>query len=159
SRVTPIGKFDSGGRWRCIMGRTKTCWLRVSSWYFPRFADAGFNQGESSVKTQLSIGSRLFLASTVSALVVVFFALGAGADLGPTPAEVQVMRDKAVAFLKTRQNEDGSFSPKLGGPGISALIAAGCLRNGMSPEDPFVAKTLAYLEKKVHKDGGIYDKG
>jgi squalene-hopene/tetraprenyl-beta-curcumene cyclase len=91
--------------------------------------------------------------------VVVFFALGAGADLGPTPAEVQVKRDKAVAFLKTRQNEDGSFSPKLGGPGISALIAAGCLRNGMSPEDPFVAKTLAYLEKKVHKDGGIYDKG
>lgn len=85
---------------------------------------------------------------------------GAAADagVGPDPKEVQAVVDKAVAFLKQRQNEDGSFSPRLGGPGISALVAAGLLRNGHGPDEPLVAKTLAYLEKKVQKDGGIYDR-
>jgi hypothetical protein len=78
---------------------------------------------------------------------------------GPNAKEVNTLVNKALAFLKTRQNDDGSFSPRLGGPGISALIAAGLIRNGVSAEDPLVAKTLSYLEKKIRKDGGIYDKG
>ncbi len=86
-------------------------------------------------------------------------ALGDEKSVGPDAKEIQAVLDKAVAYLRTRQNEDGSFSPKLGGPGISALVAAGLIRNGISPDDPLVAKTMAYLAKKVHKDGGIYDKG
>jgi squalene-hopene/tetraprenyl-beta-curcumene cyclase len=83
---------------------------------------------------------------------------GADAEVGPDPKEVQAVLDKAVAFLKTRQLEDGSFSPKLGGPGIAALVAAGMIRNGGSADEPVVARTLAYLVTKVKKDGGIYDK-
>jgi squalene-hopene/tetraprenyl-beta-curcumene cyclase len=79
-------------------------------------------------------------------------------DVGPDPREVQAVLDKAIAFLKKAQNEDGSFQPKLGGPGISALVAAGLIRNGVKPTDPLVARTLAYLEKNIQKDGGIYDK-
>lgn len=86
------------------------------------------------------------------------FTRAADADLGPAAKEYQAVLDKAVAFLKTRQLEDGSFSPKFAGPGISALVAAGLIRNGLSPKEPLAAKTLAYLESKVQKDGGVYDK-
>ncbi|HEV3117851.1 MAG TPA: prenyltransferase/squalene oxidase repeat-containing protein [Gemmataceae bacterium] len=77
---------------------------------------------------------------------------------GPNPQEVKAMVDRAAAYLKTTQGMDGSFSPQRAGPGISAVVAAGLLRNGYSIDDPMVARTLAYLEKKVQQDGGIYDK-
>ena len=65
--------------------------------------------------------------------------------------------DKAIEFLKTRQNEDGSFAPKLGGPGITGLIVAGLIRNGVNPDEPVVAKAMAYLEKQVKPDGSSVD--
>lgn len=77
---------------------------------------------------------------------------------GPDPKEVQEVVDKAVAYLRKSQGADGSFSPRLAGPGVSAIVAAGLLRNGLSADDPLVAKAIAYIEGKVQKDGGIYDK-
>jgi squalene-hopene/tetraprenyl-beta-curcumene cyclase len=97
----------------------------------------------------------------VLALLVAGTAIGsvrADSGAGPDPKELQAVLNKAAAYLQTRQGPDGSFSPKIAGPGISALVAAGLLRNGRSVEDPLVARTLGYLEKKVQKDGGIYDK-
>jgi squalene-hopene/tetraprenyl-beta-curcumene cyclase len=82
----------------------------------------------------------------------------AAEHLGPDPKEVQAVLDKAVAYLKTHQQEDGSFSPRIAGPGVSALVVAGLARNGVSVNNPLVAKTLAYMEKRVKKDGGIYDR-
>jgi squalene-hopene/tetraprenyl-beta-curcumene cyclase len=81
------------------------------------------------------------------------------AEGGVDPREVKAVVDKAVGFLGKRQAADGSFSGKVRGlgPGVSALVVASLLRNGVSPDDPLVAKTLAYLEGKVQKDGGIYD--
>lgn len=81
------------------------------------------------------------------------------ADVGPDTKDVQAVVEKAVAYLKTRQGEDGSFSPRLAGPGVTALVVAALLRNGYGPDDSTVAKALAYLEKSVKPDGGIYDKG
>jgi squalene-hopene/tetraprenyl-beta-curcumene cyclase len=78
--------------------------------------------------------------------------------LGPDPKELQQVLDRAVAFLKSQQAGDGSFSSKRAGPGISAVVAAALLRNGYSPSDPVVARTLDYLTKQVQPDGGIYDK-
>lgn len=66
--------------------------------------------------------------------------------------------DKAVAYLKTKQTKEGSFAPKVAGPGVSALVVASLLRSGVSPKEPILAGTLAYLEKQVQKDGGIYNK-
>lgn len=98
-------------------------------------------------------------------VVTAVLVLGGASTLGaaepggnPDAREVRAVVDKAVAFLKKQQNEDGSFSPKRAGPGISAVVAAGLLRNGRGPDDPVVAKTLTYLEKSVKEDGGIYDK-
>jgi squalene-hopene/tetraprenyl-beta-curcumene cyclase len=77
---------------------------------------------------------------------------------GPSDQEMKAVLDKAIAYLKSKQNEDGSFAPKLGGPGVSALVAAGLIRNGVSSDTPLVAKTMTFLEKSVRDDGGIYDK-
>ena len=76
----------------------------------------------------------------------------------PDAKDVKAAVEKAVEFLKTRQNDDGSFAPKLGGPGVTALVVAGVIRNGVSPDEPTVAKALAYLEKQVQPDGGVYNK-
>src|SRR5947209_6457953 len=78
--------------------------------------------------------------------------------VGPDPKEMKAVVAKAAAYLKTTQGPDGSFSPQRAGPGISAVAAAALLRNGFSRDDPLVSRTLAYLEKKVQKDGGIYDR-
>ncbi len=71
--------------------------------------------------------------------------------------DVAASIEKSIAFLKTKQNPDGSFAPKFGGPGITALIAAGLVRNGHA-DDPMVVKALTYLEKFVQADGGVYNK-
>jgi squalene-hopene/tetraprenyl-beta-curcumene cyclase len=84
---------------------------------------------------------------------------GRAADIGPDPREVKDLVDRAYNFLKKRQGTDGSFSPRIAGPGVSAVVAAALLRNGYGPDDPVVAGALGYIEKSVHKDGGIYDKG
>lgn len=63
---------------------------------------------------------------------------------------------KAIAYLTTKgQADDGSYTAA-SGPGITALCVAGILRNGRSPDDPAVAKSLKYLEGFVQPDGGIY---
>jgi squalene-hopene/tetraprenyl-beta-curcumene cyclase len=64
---------------------------------------------------------------------------------------------KAIDYLSASgQAADGSFTAQAG-PGITAIVAAGALRNGRGPDDPLVAKSLKYLEGFVQPDGGIYD--
>jgi squalene-hopene/tetraprenyl-beta-curcumene cyclase len=91
-------------------------------------------------------------------------AVAAGADSPPVgakvdPGEVQRAVDRAVIFLQTKgQAPDGSFNAAAG-PGVTAVVTAGLLRSGRTPNDPLVAKSLRYLEKMVKPDGGIYQAG
>jgi len=89
-----------------------------------------------------------------------FLGVGSAGEekLGPDPKEVREVLDKAMAFLKTKQTKDGSFAPKVAGPGVSALVVAALARNGVASKDPLMASTLEYLEKQVQADGGIYNK-
>jgi squalene-hopene/tetraprenyl-beta-curcumene cyclase len=80
-------------------------------------------------------------------------------EVGADRQQVKEVQQKAHAYLKAHQGEDGSFSPKIAGPGVTAVVVAGLLRNGYPVDDPVVARGLAYLEKSVKADGGIYDKG
>lgn len=82
----------------------------------------------------------------------------AGEAKTPPAKDVEQVVAKARAFLKASQNADGSFSPKIAGPGVTAVVLAGLLRTGASPDDPTVAAALKYLEKQVQEDGGIYNK-
>jgi Squalene-hopene cyclase C-terminal domain len=77
----------------------------------------------------------------------------------PTAKDAQPLVDKALAFLKTQQAADGSFSSKRAGPGITAVVVAALLRNGQSPKEPTIERALKYLENSVKPDGGVYDKG
>jgi len=74
----------------------------------------------------------------------------------PKPADVNATTEKAVAFLKTKQNPDGSYVAKFG-PGVTALVTAGLVRTGHG-DDPAVKKAMEYLEKNIQADGGIYNK-
>lgn len=63
---------------------------------------------------------------------------------------------KAVEFLKTKgQAEDGSFS-RQAGIGVTCLAASGMLQNGLTPQDPAVAKALKYIESNIQPSGGIH---
>jgi squalene-hopene/tetraprenyl-beta-curcumene cyclase len=66
------------------------------------------------------------------------------------------MISRAVAFLEQAQANDGSYSNH---PGVTAIVTTALLRSGRTANDPFVAKSLKYLEGKIHDDGGIYQEG
>jgi squalene-hopene/tetraprenyl-beta-curcumene cyclase len=108
------------------------------------------------VKTLLRFGCLLAAAVVVAAGPT--RPAPAADAVGPNEQDARAVLDKAVAYLKKHQNDDGSFAPKLGGPGVTALITAGLIHNGYGNDDPVVAKSIGYLEKSVKKDGGIYDK-
>jgi squalene-hopene/tetraprenyl-beta-curcumene cyclase len=93
----------------------------------------------------------------VGLLSVLAFTGGARAQ-GVDSKQRQEVLARGLAYLKSQQSEDGSFSAKRTGPGVTALVAAALLRNGVTEQDPVVAKALAYLKKHVKDDGGIYDK-
>jgi squalene-hopene/tetraprenyl-beta-curcumene cyclase len=105
-------------------------------------------------------GGPIVTRSVISLAILTLMAAPARpADVGPDPKEVKEVRDKAIAFLNKSQSADGSFSSKLAGPGVTSLVVAALLRNGVSPSDPVVTKAIAAMEKSIKKDGGIYDKG
>ena len=98
-----------------------------------------------------------FAVGTLLAAVAIL--APAARAVGPDQKDVRDMLDKGYAFLKKHQGEDGSWSPRTAGPGVTALVVAALLRNGYPDDDPVVAKGLAYLEKNVKPDGGVYSKG
>lgn len=73
-------------------------------------------------------------------------------------AKARAAVDKAVAFLRDAQNEDGSWTPRVG-PAVTALVAAGMLRDpDISRDDPAVAKAIAFVVAQQKQDGAIYDR-
>lgn len=64
--------------------------------------------------------------------------------------------ERSVEYLRVRgQADDGSFSAAAG-VGPTGLVVSGLLSVGVPVNDPMVARALAYLEKHVQADGGIY---
>ncbi|WP_250846966.1 prenyltransferase/squalene oxidase repeat-containing protein [Aquisphaera insulae] len=97
-----------------------------------------------------------------------FLALGAaglaGLRIGPRAAfaqetaavDVPAMVTKAVAYLRSKQGRDGSWSGDRQEPGITALVVTALLRSKqVPPADPAIEKALAYLEKYVGARGGM----
>ncbi len=73
-------------------------------------------------------------------------------------AKREELIQKGVAFLRTTQAEDGSFSAQAG-VGPTGIVVGGLLEVGISPDDPVVAKGLSFLQKAMQEDGGIYTAG
>lgn len=83
------------------------------------------------------------------------------ASAAPAAADLKAVVEKAHGFFKTAQKDGGNFSadPRAGEPGLSALIAAALVKNGIPTDDAVVSKALKYLETKVQKDGSIESRG
>jgi squalene-hopene/tetraprenyl-beta-curcumene cyclase len=63
--------------------------------------------------------------------------------------------DRGIAFLRTTQNDDGSWSPEVG-PAITALAITPMLRQpDITADDPTVARALEYILSHVQEDGSI----
>jgi squalene-hopene/tetraprenyl-beta-curcumene cyclase len=66
------------------------------------------------------------------------------------------MTARAVAFLQSRQAEDGSWSADRKEPGVTALVVTALLRSKrVTPADPTVTRALTFLEQFVGPKGGL----
>jgi len=103
------------------------------------------------------VGFRRIISLTA---VLVIVAVAASRSLASDAAaeRYQTSLDKAIKFLRSAgQAPDGSYAA-YAGPGVTAVVTTGLLQNGVSPRDPLVAKSLAYLQGFVQADGGVYQK-
>lgn len=80
--------------------------------------------------------------------------------LNPLRADdtVDNMRQRAVEFLKTRQNEDGSWTHPTA-VGITGLVTTALLDSGVPADDPVVARALDQLKSNLRPDGGVFADG
>jgi len=67
--------------------------------------------------------------------------------------------DKAVAYLKSSQNADGSWSTPPANRGVTGIIVTGLIRSGIGPDQEPTAKGLAFIESLINeKEGHIAGK-
>lgn len=103
-------------------------------------------------------GRRLFCTVLAATAVCTLgsFRLGSLSAAEPAAARDAAVQ-KAVEFLKTRQDADGSWSASIS-PAVTAIVLHAMLQNGASPADPAVQRGVKYLEGFIQEDGGIYKK-
>jgi squalene-hopene/tetraprenyl-beta-curcumene cyclase len=97
-------------------------------------------------------------------LVPVFmFAVAASIALLPASAPAQpkdkdaawkTAVEKATAYLKKSQNEDGSWGTAQNNTGVTGIVVTGLLRCGAKPEDEPVAKGVKFIEGLVNEKAG-----
>jgi squalene-hopene/tetraprenyl-beta-curcumene cyclase len=99
---------------------------------------------------------RSFLGQALSAAGLLGLSLqSANGEVDSTSSAVE-LETKAVNFLRPRQGNDGSWSGDTKEPGITGLVVTALLRSGrVTPDDPVVARALAYLERYVGPKGGL----
>jgi squalene-hopene/tetraprenyl-beta-curcumene cyclase len=73
----------------------------------------------------------------------------------PDSPSATAMIDRAVKFLRPRQDAKGGWSTQRE-PGITALVVTAVLRSGeVTPADPMVTRALTYLEGFIGAKGGL----
>ncbi len=96
-----------------------------------------------------------WFVSVAMATMLYTATLPAAEAIGPDAAALKAARQKAAAFLKTSQSEDGSWT-SAEAPGVTGLVTFGLLAGGVPADDPTVAKALKHIETFVQPNGGIY---
>lgn len=104
----------------------------------------------------LPTSRRTFLGQVAGVSAAITLVPGGFAAAAPADPTSAAMTDRAVAFLKARQEADGSWSPGRKEPGITALVVTGLLRSKrVTPGEPLVTKGLSYLEGYIDPAGGM----
>ena len=63
--------------------------------------------------------------------------------------------DKAIAYLKSSQNADGSWGAPPRNRGVTGIVVTGMLETGkVTPDDPAVAKALKFIESLINPKAG-----
>jgi len=76
----------------------------------------------------------------------------------PSPdAQLQTAIDRGVAFLKTTQGDQGTWTSSTS-LGVTGLVTYSLLVSGVTVDDPVVKAALQTIEANVQPDGGIYHK-
>lgn len=75
-------------------------------------------------------------------------------DPKPTKEAQQATIDKAIAYLKSTQNADGSWGQSPGKLGITGVVVTGLLQCGISPDDEPATKGLKFIESLVNAKAG-----
>ena len=74
----------------------------------------------------------------------------------PGSPSATAMIDRAVKFLRPRQDAKGGWSTQRE-PGITALVVTAVLRSGeVTPADPMVTRALSYLEGFIGTEGRAF---
>ena len=102
---------------------------------------------------------RRFLSTGLAGLGVVSSLVGrSGLASGQTTSAVpsiESMIDRAIKFLRPRQDAKGGWSTQRE-PGITALVVTALLRSGqIPPGDPMITRALRYLEGFIGPKGGL----
>ncbi len=101
---------------------------------------------------------RTFVPLFSMLLVLALVAAPAHALDDARAADARTAIDRAIAYLRQAQNDDGSWSPKYG-PAITGLIISGMVRHPeIGRDDPAVRQAIEYILKFVKDDGAIYDR-
>jgi squalene-hopene/tetraprenyl-beta-curcumene cyclase len=73
----------------------------------------------------------------------------------PAAPSLDAMIDRAIVFLRSRQDAKGGWSTQRE-PGITALVVTALLRTGrIAPGDPIITRALTYLEGFIGPKGGL----
>ena len=98
----------------------------------------------------LAMQSKYLSMALISAILFLSIA-----NAQPTPSDAwNSSVDKAIAYLRKNQAEDGSWSSK-SSPGITGIIITGLLKTGKLPaDDPMIAKGLKYIEGLINTKSG-----
>jgi len=101
---------------------------------------------------------RALLALLAVGMIVPATTLAAQKTFGPDAKKLADVRQRAINFLKTSQQDDGTWTSN-NSSGVTALAVMALIDSGVPLDDPTLAKGLRALEKFVQKDGGIYASG
>lgn len=73
-----------------------------------------------------------------------------------TQATAEAAVQRGIGYLRTTQQPDGAWSPRPG-PAVTAMVLTVMLDQSVEPDDPAVARGLAYILARRRPDGGIHD--
>jgi squalene-hopene/tetraprenyl-beta-curcumene cyclase len=96
----------------------------------------------------VTLGSVVFLVIESSAAPV------PAKQVGPDRKEWDRVADRAIAYLRSTQGDDGSWSGKQS-PGVTGVVLTGLLKTGkLSTRDPMIEKGLKYVEALINPEKG-----
>jgi squalene-hopene/tetraprenyl-beta-curcumene cyclase len=96
--------------------------------------------------------TRLFIPLAAFGIAVAL--VPAAARQPNTADQLKTTTEKATAYLKKSQNEDGSWGKEPQNRGVTGIVVTGLIGTGTKPDDAPVAKGVKFIESLVNPKSG-----